>query len=263
MAASKRKRSDDGLDDVYLGDFEGFVGRRDALAKQLRADGDEQAATAVKALRKPSRTAWAVNQFAAHGKKLRDELLRAGADLRAAQEGLVAGDADREAMIKARDRERAAVSGAMEAIGALAAEAGAELNAAAAERVRQTLHAVALDDEVRALFESARLTTDHEASGLGGGSDAPARGGSRPAKRRGKDREAERRRRRREELRTAEADAAKRDRELEASELELREAKAAAKRAQGDLERATKRRERAKAAADDARSKAAALASES
>ena len=261
MAASKRKRSDDGLDDVYLGDFEGFVGRRDALAKQLRSDGDEQAATAVKALRKPSRTAWAVNQFAAHGKKLRDELLRAGADLRAAQEGLVAGDADREAMIKARDRERAAVSGAMEAIGALAAEAGAELNAAAAERVRQTLHAVALDDEVRALFESARLTTDHEASGLGGGSDAPARGGSRP--RRGKDREAERRRRRREELRTAEADAAKRDRELEAAELELREAKAAAKRAQGDLERATKRRERAKAAADDARRTAAALASES
>ena len=169
MAASKRKRAGDGLDDVYLGDFEGFVARRDALAKQLKADGDDQAAAAVKALRKPSRTAWAVNQFAAHGKKLRDELLKAGADLRGAQEGLVAGDADREAMIKARDRERAAVTGALEAIEALADEAGAELNAAAAERVRQTLHAVALDDEVRARFESARLTTDHEATGLGGG----------------------------------------------------------------------------------------------
>ena len=248
MAARKRKRSADGLHEVYVGDFEGFVARRNALAKRLRAGGDDVAAAKVKRLKKPSRTAWAVNQFAAHGKKLRAELLKAGAGLRAAQEGLVTGDADREALIKARDRERAAVGGATEAIGALASEAGAQLNAAAAERVRQTLHAVALDDDVRAQFESARLTTDHEASGLGGGSDASARDGSRTAKRR-----------RREELRTAEADVAKRDRELESAELELREATAAAKRAQGDLERATKRRDRAKQVAEAARAKVAAL----
>jgi len=262
MAAKKRKPADDGLDEVYLGDFDGFVARRDALAKQLKADGDDDAAAGVKALKKPSRTAWAVNQFAAHGKKLRDELLKAGADLRAAQEGLVSGDGDREAMIKARDRERAAVGAAIEAIAAVAAEAGPELNAAAQERVRATLHAVALDDEVRAQFESARLTTDHEASGLGGGSmadvGAPRK---RPAAKKGggKAKEAERRRRQREELKAAEADAAKRKRELEAAELELREAKEAAKRAQGDLKRATKGQERAKAAADRADGKVADL----
>ena len=79
-------------------------------------------------------------------------------------------------MLKARDRERAAVGAAIEAITALAADAGPELNAAAQERVRSTLHAVALDDEVREQFESARLTTDHEASGLGGGTAAAGGG---------------------------------------------------------------------------------------
>jgi len=249
VAAKKRKRSADGLDEIYVGDFEGFVARRDALAKQLQ---DVEAAETVKRLKKPNRTAWAVNQFAAHGKKLRDELLKAGGDLRAAQESLMSGDGDREAMIKARDRERAAVGRAMEAIGALAADAGAELNAAAAERVRHTLHAVSLDDEVRAQFEAARLTTDHEASGLGAGSGSQAPRGQQKAKSRGKQREAAQAQRRRQELKSAEADAAKRDRELEAAELELREAEQTAKRAQGDLKRAAKARDRARDAADDA-----------
>ena len=178
MAAKQPKTGADALDDVYLGDFEGFVARRDALAKQLRADGDGEEADRVKALKKPSRTAWAVNQFAAHGKKLRTELLKAGGQLREASEGLVSGDADREAMLKARDRERAAVGAALEAIAALAAESGPELNAAAGERVRQTLHAVALDEDVREQFEAARLTTDQEASGLGGGLATAAGAGS-------------------------------------------------------------------------------------
>ena len=246
----------DALDEVYVGDFEGFVARRDALAKQLKADGDEDAAAGVKALKKPSRTAWAVNQFAAHGKKLRTELLKAGTALREAQEGLVSGDGDREALLKARDRERAAVGSALEAITALAADAGPELNTAATDRVRQTLHAIALDDDVREQFESARLTTDHEASGLGGG--FAAGGGSAPApKRKGKgtdkrQKAAEQKRRAREELKSAEAEAAKLGRELEAAELDVEEATKAAERAQGDLKRANKERDRARAAADKA-----------
>jgi len=263
VAAKKGKSGDDALDEVYLGDFEGFVARRDALVTQLRADGDGEEADRVKALKKPSRTAWAVNQFAAHGKKLRTELLKAGGQLREASEGLVSGEADREAMLKARDRERAAVGSALEAIAALAAESGPELNAAAAERVRQTLHAVALDEDVREQFEAARLTTDQEASGLGGGGLANAAGaGSANTKtaaatdtKKGRDREAERKRRRRDELKAAEAEVTKRDRDLKDADLELAEAKKAAKRAQGDLKRATARQEKAKAAAADAAAK--------
>lgn len=47
---------------VYGGPLEEFVQRRDALAKKLRAAGRREDASAVKALRKPSRTAWVLNR---------------------------------------------------------------------------------------------------------------------------------------------------------------------------------------------------------
>ena len=264
VATGKRTAAADGLDEVYVGDFEGFIARRDALAKRLKGEGDDEGAAHVKSLKKPSRTAWAVNQFAANGKKLRTELLAAGSDLREASEGLVSGDADREAMIKARDRERAAVGAAADAIAALAGEAGPALNEAALERVRQTLHAVALDDDVREEFEAARLTADREASGLGGGFGLESGGnGSAGKARKGKakkpDRSAERKRRRREQLKAAEDEVAKLDRELEEAQQELDEAQKAAKRAQGDLKRATARQEKAESAAEKARGKVAEL----
>ncbi len=45
----------DPLDELYLGDFAGFVGRRNALAKRLRAEGDEHGATRSPAHASPSR----------------------------------------------------------------------------------------------------------------------------------------------------------------------------------------------------------------
>lgn len=47
---------------VYGGPLEEFVQRRDALAKMLRAAGRRDDASAVKALRKPSRTAWVLDR---------------------------------------------------------------------------------------------------------------------------------------------------------------------------------------------------------
>ena len=46
---------------VYRGPLEEFVSRRDALAKQLRAAKRREDADRVKALRKPSRTAWVLD----------------------------------------------------------------------------------------------------------------------------------------------------------------------------------------------------------
>ena len=48
---------------VYRGPFEEFVSRRDALAKQLRAAKRREDADRVKALRKPSRTAWVLDNI--------------------------------------------------------------------------------------------------------------------------------------------------------------------------------------------------------
>src|SRR4051794_41985373 len=55
--------ADDPIDALYAADLEDFVGARDALAKQLRADGDREGAAAVKKLPKPTRAAWAVNRL--------------------------------------------------------------------------------------------------------------------------------------------------------------------------------------------------------
>jgi hypothetical protein len=52
---------------VYQGPLEEFVQRRDTLVKDLRSAGDREAAAAVKALRKPSRAAWALNMVAVQG----------------------------------------------------------------------------------------------------------------------------------------------------------------------------------------------------
>ena len=52
------------IDRLYAGPLTDFISARDALAKELRATGDRDAASAVKSLRKPSRAAWALNRVA-------------------------------------------------------------------------------------------------------------------------------------------------------------------------------------------------------
>lgn len=47
---------------LYAGPLADFIRVRDALAKELRSAGNRDAASSVKGLRKPSRTAWALNR---------------------------------------------------------------------------------------------------------------------------------------------------------------------------------------------------------
>ena len=55
---------------VYASPLEEFVRQRDALAKELSTAGNRDAAAAVRALRKPSRTAWALNLAAGNAESL-------------------------------------------------------------------------------------------------------------------------------------------------------------------------------------------------
>src|SRR5918999_75986 len=104
---------DEALDELYLGDFDEFVGKRDALARELRAQGDADAAERVRALKKPSRAAWAVNRL---GGRERDQLLEAAGELRRVQERVLAGEAEGADLRAVSERERAAVDGALEAV---------------------------------------------------------------------------------------------------------------------------------------------------
>src|SRR5690606_13878695 len=68
-----------------------FTAARDERAKELRADGERTAATAVRALRRPSTAAWAVNQLVRARREEVEQVLDLGAALREAQAAL-AGD---------------------------------------------------------------------------------------------------------------------------------------------------------------------------
>ena len=107
----------------------------------------------MKALRKPTVAAAAVNRLSRSRSKDVESLLAAGEELQAAQEDLLAGG-DRSAFQLAAARERELVSD-------LAAGAGAGLE----EKVAATLHAAALDPDVAEELRAGRLVREREAVG--------------------------------------------------------------------------------------------------
>jgi hypothetical protein len=73
--------------EVYGGPLDGFVARRDALVKQLRAAGRADDAGRVKALRKPRLNAWALDALATADPSEAERLASAVAALAEAQSG--------------------------------------------------------------------------------------------------------------------------------------------------------------------------------
>jgi predicted nucleic acid-binding Zn-ribbon protein len=205
----------DPLDHLYELPLAEFTPARDALAKELKAAGEKEAAAAVKALRKPSAAAWAVNAAAREEPGALQALLDAGEALHRAQERLLAGKADRSELKAATDAERAAVSGMVAAALAAAREAGQPLSPSIESRVRETLHAATLDETVRAALAAGRLERETEVAGFAGALAAlPARAPApRPA--RAPKKEAERLKQRREAARAALSDANRTVREAE------------------------------------------------
>ena len=150
-----------------------FTRARDARAKELRGDGDREAADAVKRLRKPTVAAWALNQLARRRAKDVERLVKAGEALRAAQEELLAGG-DRAAFQQAASRERELVADLSAGATAMASEAG-ERGSGLQEKIAGTLHAAALDEETAEELRAGRLVREREAiGGFGAPGDGPA-----------------------------------------------------------------------------------------
>ena len=72
---------------VYRGPLEEFVARRDALARELRAAGQRDDANRVKKLRKPTRTAWALDAAVHRDPASVERVATAVATMVAAQSG--------------------------------------------------------------------------------------------------------------------------------------------------------------------------------
>jgi hypothetical protein len=118
----------------------------------------------VKSLRKPTVSAWAINQLARRERRDVDLLLDAGHRLREAQQGVLAGK-DRTTLDEARETEREALSSLRDTAGSILAEAGSGGDPAL-NRVMQTLQASAVSAEGRELLARGRFTGDLEATGF-------------------------------------------------------------------------------------------------
>ena len=137
---------------VYRGPLDGFVARRDALVKQLRAAKHREAADRVKSLRKPSRMAWVLDALAHENSASIEQLAAAigaaqtSTDLRAALE-----------TVKATVREVAA------ATARIAIRAGQPIDANA---IAAAVHAVIGNAGAFAELRAGRLVDVPEGGGL-------------------------------------------------------------------------------------------------
>ena len=232
--------------ELYSGDPAGFIERRGDLAAQARASGDAAAAKAIRGLRKPTRSAWAVNRLIREDPDVPARLSALGAGLRAA-EGALDGrklrqlSQDRRELIAALTRQALAAGGARDA------------PAAFQEEVAATLSAAVADPQVAAELREGSLVRPVQRSGFGfgvpagdeppdpaGNGDAPpgavrperpAAGRRRPGPGAGKQERAERERAERERAERAERAERERAEQQRAEQERQRQAVAAAEKA--------------------------------
>lgn len=147
-----------------------FTAARNVLAREA---AERDAAEAIRSLRKPSVPAWALNQLARSDADAVRALVRAGRDLRSAQEDLLAGG-DRDAFREASKLEQQLVSELAGRAVEIARQAGAAASEALKQRVADTLRAAVLDDEVAEALVAGRLVREQAAAGMAGDLTASA-----------------------------------------------------------------------------------------
>jgi hypothetical protein len=239
---------DSELDRLYALEPGAFVSERDRIARELREAGRHEDAEQVKGLRKPTVSAWAINQLARQERREVDLLLDAGHRLREAQQGLLAGE-DRRSLDEARRNEREALAGLREAARRILAEQG-RVSETALSRITGTLQAAAVSSEGRELLARGRLTGDIEATGfelLAPLSEGTQRQTMPKATRKIEDPQAH------ERLETARARLREAQETAKAAEKDQRAAEREADKARRELAQAEKRAEKLKADAAKAR----------
>jgi hypothetical protein len=250
-----KRDGDDEIRRLYSLPLDEFVAERDATAKRLREAGDTEGAKSIKGLRKPNVPAAAINRAVAAAPKAATKLIETGAELEAAQESALAGG-DADSLRDAVGAYGDAVEKLMETVEEELAGAG---GAAAVDRARETLRAVAGDPELRADLAAGRLVRDREAVGLAGGvapSGAVSRRAPAPKKRpkRGSGDAAAERKRAEQALRRAERSLDAATERAKSAERHLERTRRALADAEAEHEDALREREAREAELDEARS---------
>lgn len=149
-------------DELYAGPPEDFVAIRSERVKRARTAKDRALATAIAALRRPTRSAWMVNLLARGEPDQLAGLLDLGEALRLAQEQLSGPDLRR----LSADRHRAVEALTRRAV-ALAADQGANATEAIRREISQSLQAALADPETAELVRAGWLSQPADYSGFG------------------------------------------------------------------------------------------------
>ncbi len=150
---------DEAVDELYALTPEQFTARRDALAAEAKQDGDAALAKQVKALRRPTAGAHAVNQLARDAADDLAAYLELGVRLRDAQAGLKGDE------LRALGHERQRAAG--ELVEVAAGLVGGGLSDAGRAEVDATLRAAVADPAAAEAVASGRLTKALAYAGFG------------------------------------------------------------------------------------------------
>ncbi len=159
---------DTAADELYGLPAGEFISSRDRMATDARRAGDRETAAAIKAFRRPTASAWTVNQLVRRAPDLVGELLHVAGALALAQAGLAADD-----LRRLTQEGQGIVSELSQQARTLAEDAGQPLSEAGLREVEETLHAALADSDAGDSVRAGRLTTALRYSGFGLAGVAP------------------------------------------------------------------------------------------
>ncbi|GAA3578793.1 hypothetical protein [Kribbella ginsengisoli] len=153
---------DEAADALYAAPSADFISRRNELAKQLKADGDQLGSTRLKALRKPTVAAWLANLLARESPDDIDDLLALGDEFRQAT-----ADLDGEKLRELTPRRHKLLDQLSKSAAELAEREGQKVSADVAQKLRETLDAGLVDPAAGEAVREARLSSALRHVGFG------------------------------------------------------------------------------------------------
>ncbi|MBI1872789.1 MAG: hypothetical protein HYS05_02735 [Acidobacteria bacterium] len=149
---------------LFQGPLEDFTRARNELAARVKA-GDAAKASEIKALAKPSVSAWAVNQLFWTARREYDVLMKAGKRLRDVQQAVLEGR--RGDLRQASEARQEALVAALDRAMKLAGDAGHPASPALHQRVARTLEALAAYGGAPPVGTPGQLSQDLDPPGFG------------------------------------------------------------------------------------------------
>ncbi len=149
-------------DALYAAPSADFIARRNELAKELKAAGDQLGSTRLKALRKPTVAAWLTNLLAREQPDEIDDLLALGDEFRAAT-----ADLDGERLRELTPKRHKLLDQLTKSAAGLADREGQKVSADVGQKLRETLDAALVDPAAGEAVQEARLSSALRHVGFG------------------------------------------------------------------------------------------------